>query len=135
MTVQWITMRWYIGGSENMAWYRAFLRTDRKRDSKTASDYYCFFVLYISPKEPEQLDAGHCNLLHYPRYPWEQKGSYGSCTGAIEQRCLIAHSQDTSSDGTVQQAETEVRHYNCPTASPSSQGKMFCTLLHDACVC
>ena len=88
-----------------MAWYRAFLRTDRKRDSKTASDYYCFFVLYISPKEPEQLDAGHCNLLHYPRYPWEQKGSYGSCTGAIEQRCLIAHSQDTSSDGTVQQAE------------------------------
>ena len=119
-----------------MAWYRTYLRTDRKRDSKTASDYYCFFlVLYFSPKEPEQLDAGHCNLLHYPRYPWEQKGSYGSCTGAIEQRCLIAHSQDTSSDGTVQQAETEVRHNNCPTASPSSQGKMFCTLLHDACVC
>ena len=27
-----------------------------------------------------------------------------------------------------------VRHNNCPTASPSSQGKMFCTLLHDACV-
>ena len=23
-----------------MAWYRAFLRTDRKRDSKTASDYW-----------------------------------------------------------------------------------------------
>ena len=22
-----------------------------------------------------------------------------------------------------------------PTASPSFQGKMFCTLLHDACVC
>ena len=41
MTVQWITMRGYIGGSENMACYQAFLRTDRKRDSNTASDYYC----------------------------------------------------------------------------------------------
>ena len=30
-----------------MAWYRAFLRTDRKRDSKTASDYYCYFFLYF----------------------------------------------------------------------------------------
>ena len=88
MTVQWITMRGYIGGSENMAWYRAFLRTDRKRDSNTASDYYCFFVLYISPKEPEQLDAGHCNLLHYPRYPWEQKWSYGSYTAMIS---LLIH--------------------------------------------
>ena len=64
-----------------------------------------------------------------------RKGRMAVATGAIEQRCLIAHSQDTSSDGTVQQAETEVSHYNCPTASLSSQGKMFCTLLHDACVC
>ena len=30
-----------------MAWYRAFLRTDRKRDSNTASDYYCF-LCFIS---------------------------------------------------------------------------------------
>ena len=41
------------------------------------------FVLYISPKESKQLAAGHCNLFHYPRYPWEKKGSYGSCTGAM----------------------------------------------------
>ena len=50
------------------------------------------FVLYISPEESKQLAAGHCNLFHYPRYPWEKKGSYGSCTGAIEQRCLVARS-------------------------------------------
>ena len=47
MSVQWITMRGYIGGSENMARYQAFLRTDRKRDSNTASDYYCF-LCFIS---------------------------------------------------------------------------------------
>ena len=50
------------------------------------------FVPYISPEESKQLAAGHCNLFHYPRYPWEKKGSYGSCTGAIEQRCLVARS-------------------------------------------
>ena len=93
------------------------------------------FVLYISPKGPEHLDAGRCSLLHYPRYPWEQRGSYGNYTGAIEQGCLIVHSQDTSGEGTVQQAEKEVRHKNCPNASPSSQGKLFCTQLRDACVC
>ena len=74
---------------------------------------------------PEHIVAGRWSLLHYPRYPWEQRGSYGNCTGAIEQRCLIAHSQDTSSEVTVQQAEKEVPLKNCPTASPSSQGKLL----------
>ena len=41
------------------------------------------FVPYISPEESKQLAAGHCNLFPYPRYPWEKKGSYGSCTGAM----------------------------------------------------
>ena len=66
-----------------MARYRAFLRTDRKREFRTASDYYCAFLPYISPEESKQLSAGHCNLFPYPRYPWEKKGSYGSCTGAM----------------------------------------------------
>ena len=66
-----------------MARYRAFLRTGRKRECRTASDYYCAFLPYISPEESKQLSAGHCNLFPYPRYPWEKKGSYGSCTGAM----------------------------------------------------
>ena len=101
----------------------------------TASDYYCFLCFISVRRGPEHLDAGRCSLLHYPRYPWEQRGSYGNYTGAIEQGCLIVHSQDTSGEGTVQQAEKEVRHKNCPNASPSSQGKLFCTQLRDACVC
>ena len=68
---------------EDMARYRAFLRTDRKREFRTESDYYCAFLPYISPEESKQLSAGHCNLFPYPRYPWEKKGSYGSCTGAM----------------------------------------------------
>ena len=44
-------------------------------------------------------------------------------------------SQDTPGEGTVQPAEKEVQHKNCPTASPSSQGKLFCTQLRYACVC
>ena len=92
-------------------------------------------MLCISPKGPEHLHAGRCSLRHYPRYPWEQRGSDGNYTGVIEQGCLIMRSQDTPGVGTVQQAEKEVRHKNCPTASPSSQGKLFCAQLRDACVC
>ena len=67
------------------------------------------FVLYNSPKGPEHPDAGRCSLLHYPRYPWEQRGSHGNYTGAIGQGCLIMRSQDTPGEGTAQQAEKEVR--------------------------
>ena len=93
------------------------------------------FVLYNSPKGPEHPDAGRCSLLHYPRYPWEQRGSYGNYTVVNELKCWIMHSPDTSGEGTVHQAEKKVRHKNCSTASPSSQGKLFCTQLRDACVC
>ena len=44
-------------------------------------------------------------------------------------------SQDTPGEGTAQPAEKEVQHKNCPTTSPSSQGKLFCTQLRYACVC
>ena len=47
MTIRWITMREYNGGSENIACYKAFLRTDSNRDSNTASDHYCF-LCFIS---------------------------------------------------------------------------------------
>ena len=120
MTVQWITMRGYIGGSENVM-LQGF-----------PSDWV--FVLYNSPKGPEHPDAGRCSLLHYPRYPWEQRGSYGNYTVVNELKCWIMHSPDTSGEGTVHQAEKKVRHQNCSTASPSSQGKLFCTQLRDAFV-
>ena len=43
-----------------MARYRNNLRTDRKRDSETVKiKRFFFFVVFISPKEPSQLDAGH----------------------------------------------------------------------------
>ena len=92
-------------------------------------------MLCISPKGPEHLHAGRCSLRHYPRYPWEQRGSDGNYTGVIEQGCLIMRSQATPGEGTAQPAEKEVQHKNCPTASPSSQGKLFCTQLRYACVC
>ena len=44
-------------------------------------------------------------------------------------------SQDTPGEGTAQPAEKEVQRKNCPTASPSSQGKLFYTQLRYACVC
>ena len=47
VTIRWITMREYNGGSENIACYKAFLRTDSNRDSNTASDHYCF-LCFIS---------------------------------------------------------------------------------------
>ena len=63
-----------------MAWYRTYLRTDRKRDSKTAQDYYCFFCsLYQSEGAVATRCGSLKNFFHYPRYPWEQRGSHGSC--------------------------------------------------------
>ena len=47
MTIRWIKMREYNGGSENIACYKAFLWTDSNRDSNTASDHYCF-LCFIS---------------------------------------------------------------------------------------
>ena len=125
MTIQWITMRGYIGGSDNMACYKALLRTDRKRDSNTASDYYCF-LCFISIRwglSTSLRVAGAFSITQGTL--GNSEGSHGNCTGAIEQRCLIAYSQDTSSEVTVQQAEKEVPLKNCPTASPSSQGKLL----------
>ena len=40
-------MREYNGGSENIACYKAFLRTDSNRDSNAASDHYCY-LCFIS---------------------------------------------------------------------------------------
>ena len=86
-------------------------------------------MLCISPKGPEHLHAGSCSLRHYPRYPWEQRGSDGNYTGVIEQGCLIIRSQDTPGEGTAQPAEKEVQHRKCPTTSPSSL-RHRCSKLH-----
>ena len=55
-----------------MVWYRTDLRTDRTRDSKTAKG--C--SLSNSMRVTENFFH---YFFHYPRYPWEQKGSHGSC--------------------------------------------------------
>ena len=55
-----------------MVWYRTDLRTDRQRDSKTAKG--C--SLSNSMRVTENFFH---YFFHYPRYPWEQKGSHGSC--------------------------------------------------------
>ena len=55
-----------------MVWYRTDLRTDRTRDSKTAKG--C--SLSNSMRVTENFFH---YFFHYPRHPWEQKGSHGSC--------------------------------------------------------
>ena len=55
-----------------MAWYRTYLRTNRKRDSKTAKDCSLSNSLRVT-------ENFFHYFFHYPRYPWEQKGSHGSC--------------------------------------------------------
>ena len=63
-----------------MAWYRTYLRTDRKRDAKTATGDYCFLrSLYQSEGALAARWKSLKNFFHYPRYPWEQKWSHGSC--------------------------------------------------------
>ena len=65
-----------------MVWYRTDLRTDRKRDSKTAKG--C--SLSNSMRVTENFFQ---YFFHYPRYPWEQKGSHGSCMVVVAQ--LVNH--------------------------------------------
>ena len=74
---------------EYIVWYRTYLRTDGKRDSRAATSYHCLWrILYRS----EGALATRCGslkmFLHYPRYPWEQKWSYGSYIAMIS---LLIH--------------------------------------------
>ena len=85
-----------------MAWYRTYLRTDRKRDAKTATGDYGFLrSLYQSEGALAARWRSLRNFFHYL---------------GIEMVAWQLHSDDL-------------------TASPSSQGKMLHTMLHNACDC
>ena len=74
---------------EYIAWYRTYLRTDRKRDSKTATNYYCFLRILSRSVGASATRCGSLKMFfHYPRYPWEQKWSYGSYIAMIS---LLIH--------------------------------------------